>query len=426
MSIAVSLFAFLLISGCLSALSENRNNPSYVFMEITRRRVEERLQGSSHLDYPYSVNGRDKVATTMEPTSIQGIKDQWIVLSMNVDASKLYKSFYFHFSFKGLTDSGHFNVTERNRIELEFDFQSQNLDQVKFFKAAHLWLFPTANNGIKDHAKTLEIGLLVAITTPSMKGEKRKRFSLLWDKEIQSCLSVDVTIPLHKLIKQLQLRNEVTGMMTIEVTHIKKRSQIEEGGWTSDILEVCKELSGIENSTRIPFLVIDYTAEEIASGRRPRITNQPDSRVITRELSSVDMQQMYREARGISTNKNDTAKEKLSGCPVHDLEISMSSILNIETVPDVINIGECRGSCTLSYNSYSNLKTYYRSMAEKVPVANNCCIPKTFDSVTILSFPSSNSSSSSEEPRSSIEIEVLPDAIIRSCMCFNIQPTTSD
>ncbi|XP_003387904.1 PREDICTED: uncharacterized protein LOC100637719 [Amphimedon queenslandica] len=395
MSIAVSLFTFLLISGCLSALSENRNNPSYAFMEITRRRVEERLQGSSHLDYPYSVNGRDKVATTMEPTSIQG-----------------------------LTDSGHFNVTERNRIELEFDFQPQNLDQVKFFKAAHLWLFPTARNDTKDHAKTLEIGLLVAITTPSMKGEKRKRFSLLWDKETQSCLSIDVTIPLHKLIKQLQLRNEMTGKMIVEVIHIKKRSRTEEGGWTSDILEVCKELSGIENSTRIPFLVIDFTAEEIASGRRPRTPSQPESRVITRELSSVDMQQMYREARGISTNKNDTAEEKPSECPVHDLEVSLSSILNIGTVPDVINIGECRGSCSLSYNSHSNLKTYYRYMTEKVPAANNCCIPRTFDSVTFLSFYSSNST---EEFKSIIaEIEVLPDAIIRSCMCFNIQPTTSD
>ena len=324
-----------------------------------------------------------------------------------------------------MTDSGHFNVTERNRIELKFGFKPQNLDQVKFFKAAHLWLFPIADNGTKD-AKTLEIGLLVAITTPSMKGEKRKRFSLLWNKETQHCLSVDVTIPLHKLIKQLQLRNEMTGSIIVEVTHIKKPSQAEEGGWTSDILEVCKELSGIENSTRIPFLVIDFTAEEIASGRRPRKPNQPESRVITRELSSVDMQQMYREARGISKSKNDTTEEEKPEekppCPVHDLEVSMSSILNTETVPDMINIGECRGSCSLSYISHSNLKTYYRQMTEKVPVANNCCIPKTFESVSFLIIHNSNSTSSSE----SMEIEVLPDAIIRSCMCFNIQPTTSD
>lgn len=70
MSITVYFVALFFLSQSLVALGGS--SPSFVFMEITRRRVQERLQISSQLDYPFSVNGRDKVASTMEPSRTKG------------------------------------------------------------------------------------------------------------------------------------------------------------------------------------------------------------------------------------------------------------------------------------------------------------------------------------------------------------------
>lgn len=327
-----------------------------------------------------------------------------------------------------MTGSGFFNVTERSRVELEFDFQSQSLDQVQYFKAAHLWLFPQISKDAKDAKSILEINFLIAVTTPSMKGEKRKRLSVLWNRTSESCLSIDVTIPLHKLVKQLQLRNEWNGKFSVEVTHIKKRTHVGEEGRAPDILEVCKELSGEASSTMMPFLVIDYTAEEIASGRRPRTPAPQDSRVINRELSAVDLQQMYREARGISENKE--GKPDVEGdCKAEDLWVNMTLILNLnDVIPQMINIKECRGRCSHSNSTHSSLKTRHleneQENEEKNKEKRICCIPRSFVSVPVLLSIASNDTmpssvlGNSEIDNKKYEVEILRDAIVESCMCY--------
>ena len=261
-------------------------------------------------------------------------------------------------------------------------------------KTAVLWFFPEQRG-----EGVVNLYFLISVSTSSMKGEKRKRVDITWNK-MDACISLNVTTPVKKLLKQFQQRNdENVGTISIEITNIKVVNKNKNETPTSPPKineEVCQELSSRNFSK--PFLVFNY--EELDQKQRPLNREQRSlgsaGKLTRRELRSLYMSGGSREIK--------------NGCTTKDLIVNLTEII-IE--PATFNIRDCTGYCSDYETTHGRLKDLYkRGLASVTPEGSGgtldvYCVPWSFSPLPVLI-----------KICGGYAIELLREAVIESCRCL--------
>lgn len=291
-----------------------------------------------------------------------------------------------------------FSISKNSKLEIFLDFSSLQIREAKQATVVSL-VFPivqVATSAQTTEKDSFELSLLITVSSPTMNG-KRKRSTVAWNTT-DSCLRIDVTTPILKLVKQLHLRNGNEGKLSLEVTSIKKlqASSLETGETDK---EMCQELKS-KNVSK-PFLVFDYTEEEVVSRGRPR-TTQPNE----------EIRRMYNR-RSTTVERNSTPADS---CSAHKLVINMTSILDVHVImPELVNIKDCSGKCypislpnhtLLKLRHLSNLRSNQTVQAEAA--GDVCCTPSELSPIVLLIF---------DKNVEEYELVYIPDIIVQSCQC---------
>lgn len=259
-------------------------------------------------------------------------------------------------------------------------------------KTAVLWFFPEQRG-----EGLVNLYFLISVSTSSMKGEKRKRVVVTWNK-MDACISLDVTTPVKKLLKQFQQRNdEMVGNISIEITNIKTVNEDKSKTSTSPPRideEVCRELSSRNFSK--PFLVFNY--EELDQKQRP-LNREQRSLDSAGKLTRRDLRSLY---------MSGGSREIRSGCTTKDLIVNLTEVI-IE--PETFNIRDCTGSCYDYATTHGRLKNLYKG-GLTTPVGSGgaldaYCVPWTFSPLTVLI-----------KICGGYAIEILREAVVESCRCL--------
>ena len=274
---------------------------------------------------------------------------------------------------------------------------------------AKVWLFPhTQKNSLGPLQKfqVLDLNLLISVTTPSMAGEKKKRITVQWN-QTNTCLSVDVSIPVRKLLKQIQLRDGVLGNISIQITGVKKskeRSKIPTEAllYTTQLIDdeyACQEL-GSRNFTK-PFLVLGYVGYKVL----PRTYNE------TSKLTRRNVEVLH-ESNNAEGNENEA-------CSPRELKVNLTKHISTIVYPQVINIRDCRGECSdKMLNAHSFFKKAYQhannqstkdGSGDERMQEGPCCTTGHLSSLWFISKTANENV---------FELREMPETIVESCRCI--------
>jgi hypothetical protein len=349
------------------------NEPQFIFAEFIRRKLEHDVQDLT----PRSGNERN-IISTIEPYSVQGI-----------------------------SGSG-FEIAKENRLNMAVNFDGI-LSKADNIQETKVWLFPSYQEQLRS-GDTIQLNVLISVTTPSMKGEKRKRIAINWNTTI-SCLSLDVSIPAKKLLKQLQLRNEKEGNISIQITGVKETRQppVPSLTLTYSDEEICQEL-GTRKFAK-PFIVVKY-AREIMYKRIDSLAHQ-----------YVPMAKRETLTSSSSENKNDSKNATTpttASCRAIDMQINLTQITRSVIVdPQVVNVRDCSGTCnlTIAHAIFKYLHNHANSIPQP-PIsyssenAGACCVPAELDPITALTR------TDTEGHNMIYHLVEIPNAIVKSCHCL--------
>ena len=267
-----------------------------------------------------------------------------------------------------------FTMSVDSEVILEFNFENVMLID-GILPSATLWLFP--DNTING-PQVKDVEFIVTVSCPWKQYGTEHHVVLKWNTEVP-CLSLDVTLPIKRLLKFLDRSEEHYALLVIQVASISDNKGDNE---MADGEEMCRRLEHTDPAA--PFLYLQFAqfnSDQATDSRRRRTILRPP---------------VY------------------PTCGVIPLVVDLVDLgINI-TAPQTADIGLCFGNCghsivpnralaQLAVDAGSN---QYSPEVESKIGEEECCVPSTYGNLTVM-----------QQDTFGFKIIEIVKAIVTSCEC---------